>query len=126
MERRLISVIFLALWLHSNVAITQEQYEFTAYTHTGYRCATMVYPQEGVTIAVDPKVIPLNSWVYVEEYGLRKAMDTGGDIKGKRVDLFLGTEQECRNFGRRDLKVWTLQKCSEWSRGKNMKIQILI
>ncbi len=105
----LIGVIYLALWLHANVgAITQEQYEFTAYTHTGYRCATMVYPQEGLTIAVDPHVIPLNSWVYVEGYGLRKAMDTGGDIKGKRVDLFLGTEQECRDFGRRNLKLWRI------------------
>jgi 3D (Asp-Asp-Asp) domain-containing protein len=102
-------VLALLLWLHSSINIQQETFEFTAYTHTGYRCATMVYPQEGLTIAVDPSVIPLNSWVWVEGKGLRKAMDTGGDIKKKRIDLFLGTEQECRVFGRRDLNVWRVK-----------------
>ena len=39
-------------------------------------------------IAVDPSVIPLGSKVYVEGYGYAIAADTGGSVKGKRIDVF--------------------------------------
>ena len=51
--------------------------EATAYTHTGNPTATGIYPYRGV-IAVDPKVIPLGTRVYVEGYGYAQAQDTGG------------------------------------------------
>ncbi|MEJ2209462.1 MAG: ubiquitin-like domain-containing protein [Anaerolineae bacterium] len=38
-------------------------------------------------VAVDPTVIPLKTWMYVPGYGLAKANDTGGGVKGKFVDL---------------------------------------
>jgi uncharacterized protein YabE (DUF348 family) len=38
-------------------------------------------------VAVDPTVIPLKTWIYVPGYGLAKANDTGGGVKGKFVDL---------------------------------------
>lgn len=40
-------------------------------------------------IAVDPKVIPLGSKVWVEGYGEAIAGDTGGAIKGNRIDILL-------------------------------------
>lgn len=38
-------------------------------------------------VAVDPTVIPLNTWMYVPGYGVARAADTGGGVKGKFVDL---------------------------------------
>ena len=71
------------------------------------RTATGVKPRRGV-VAVDPKVIPLGTKLYVEGYGECVAADTGGAIKGNRIDLFFPTRQEVRNFGRRKVKVYIL------------------
>ncbi|AMA74533.1 G5 domain-containing protein [Aneurinibacillus thermoaerophilus] len=61
--------------------------------------ATGATAEEGRTIAVDPDVVPLGWWVYIEGYGFRKAEDTGGAIKGNRMDLFFESEQEAQDFG---------------------------
>ncbi|MFA5537423.1 MAG: 3D domain-containing protein [Bacillota bacterium] len=82
--------------------------EATAYTHTGNRTKTGTWPQVG-TIAVDPKVIPLGTKLYVEGYGVGKAEDIGGAIKGNRIDVFLDTEKECVIWGRKNLKVYILE-----------------
>lgn len=58
------------------------------------------------TIAVDPRVIPLGSTVYVEGYGYAVAEDTGGDIKGNRIDVFFPSESEAQNWGRRNVNVY--------------------
>ncbi len=79
----------------------------------GGMSATGLPLQKGV-IAVDPSVIPLGSRVYVEapdgswSYGYAVAADTGGAIKGKRVDLLFLTKSECNNFGRRSCLVYVL------------------
>lgn len=44
--------------------------------------------KEGRTIAVDPKVIPMGWWVYIEGYGFRRAEDKGSAIKGKKIDIY--------------------------------------
>jgi 3D (Asp-Asp-Asp) domain-containing protein len=59
-------------------------------------------------IAVDPSVIPLGSKVYVEGYGEAIAGDTGGAIKGNRIDVFIPSEQDAINFGVKQLKVTIL------------------
>ena len=56
-------------------------------------------------IAVDPKVIPLGSKVWVEGYGVAIAGDTGGAIKGRRIDILMPTKDDCFDFGRRTVKV---------------------
>lgn len=80
----------------------------TAYTHTGNRTASGVYPTVGYTVAVDPNVIPLGTMLYVEGYGYARAEDTGGLIKGNRIDVFLNTESECVNWGVRTVRVYVL------------------
>ncbi len=67
-------------------------------------------------VAVDPKVIPLGTRLYIESsdggkswvYGYCIAGDTGGAIKGNKVDLCFNTKAECRSFGRRTATVYIL------------------
>ena len=66
-------------------------------------------------IAVDPKVIPLGTRVYIEIpggqwfYGFAVCEDTGGAIKGNIIDLFFNTYDECVRFGRRGAILYVLE-----------------
>lgn len=55
--------------------------------------------KENHTIAVDPDIIPLGWWVYIEGYGLYKAEDTGGAIKGKKIDIYIEDLEAVNQFG---------------------------
>lgn len=60
-------------------------------------------------IAVDPRVIPLGTKVYVEGYGYAVAADTGGAIKGHKIDVFFPTKAEAFRWGVRKVKIKILQ-----------------
>lgn len=60
------------------------------------------------TVAVDPKVIPLGSVLFVEGYGYAVALDTGKAIKGYRIDLFFETRRQALEFGKREVLVCIL------------------
>ena len=81
--------------------------ETSAYTYTGYRTASGKHPEVGM-VAVDTGVIPMGSKLYVEGYGYGRAADTGGSIKGNRLDLFMEERSQCLNWGRRTVKVYVL------------------
>lgn len=78
------------------------------------------HPQYGVTrsglkvkpgiVAVDPKVIPLGTWLYVEGYGEALAADTGGAIKGNRIDLYYESPKDVAKYGKKKVKVYVLDK----------------
>lgn len=80
--------------------------------NAGGRTATGIKAQTYKTIAVDPRVIPLHSKVYVEfpkqpyRNGYYYAHDTGGAIKGKIIDVFVGGHKEMYNFGRQTVHVY--------------------
>ena len=76
----------------------------TAYTWSGNKTATGIWPEPGI-VAVDPSVIPLGTQLYIEGYGPAIAADTGGDIVGNRIDLYMDTEDECWEFGRQEVRV---------------------
>lgn len=59
-------------------------------------------------ISVDPSIIPLGSKVYIEGLGTYTAADTGGAIKGNRIDVLMATKQAALQFGRRHLKLTIL------------------
>ena len=65
-------------------------------------------------VAVDPRVIPLGTRLYVQsldgssDYGFAVAEDTGGAIKGNKIDLFFESAEQVRQFGRRRVKVYIL------------------
>jgi 3D (Asp-Asp-Asp) domain-containing protein len=87
-----------------------------AYAYSsGYITAIGTKPRVGV-VAVDPKVIPLGSRLYIESidgeswaYGYAVAEDTGGMIKGNTVDLYMQTKDLCKQFGIRQARVYILE-----------------
>lgn len=66
-------------------------------------------------VAVDKSVIPLGSTLYIESmdewpsYGMASAEDTGGAIKGNKIDLFFQSRDTVKQFGRRMVKVYVLE-----------------
>jgi uncharacterized protein YabE (DUF348 family) len=60
-------------------------------------------------IAVDPRIIPLGTKVFVEGYGYAVAADTGGAIKGHKIDVFFPTKAEAFRWGVRKVKIKILQ-----------------
>jgi 3D (Asp-Asp-Asp) domain-containing protein len=59
-------------------------------------------------ISVDPRVIKLGSKVYVPGYGYAIAADTGGAIKGNKIDVFIPSEKAAIQWGRKTLKIQIL------------------
>jgi len=93
----------------------------TAYDATFESCGKHPdHPQYGVTysglrvrhgiVAVDPKVIPLGTYLYVEGYGEALAADIGGAIKGNRIDLYYESPKDVARYGKRAVKVYVLDK----------------
>jgi 3D (Asp-Asp-Asp) domain-containing protein len=60
-------------------------------------------------VAVDPRLIPLGSTVYIEGYGSGVAGDVGSAIKGRRIDLGFDTRAEALQWGRRRVTVYVLE-----------------
>ncbi|MGB9857255.1 MAG: 3D domain-containing protein [Dictyoglomaceae bacterium] len=61
-------------------------------------------------IAVDPRVIPLKTPLYIPKYGFAIAGDTGGAIKGYKIDLLYPSRREVLNFGKRKVAVYILER----------------
>ena len=86
------------------------QAEATAYTsdpaeNGGWNVTALGTPLVYGTCAVDPNVIPLGSQIHVEGYGSCLAADTGGAIKGNRIDVLVNSKGEAANWGRRSVQV---------------------
>jgi uncharacterized protein YabE (DUF348 family) len=80
----------------------------------GYgRTATGVYakrdPNGYSTVAVDPKIIPYGTKLYISGYGLAIAQDTGGAINGYKLDLYFNTLNQCFSWGVRNVTVYVLR-----------------
>ena len=95
--------------------------EMTAVAYTRYFHCTGRHPGDphfGITasgiplehgiVAVDRNVIPLGTRLYVEGYGFALAADVGGGIRGYKIDLYMGTLQAARQWGRRNVTVFIL------------------
>jgi len=99
----------------SNTAAKEITVEASAYTASCEGCTGITATginlktnPNAKVISVDPAVIPLGSKVYVEGYGEAIAGDTGGAIKGNRIDVFFPSQQDAINFGVKKLKVTIL------------------
>ena len=79
-------------------------------TASQLRTSRGLIPKEGRTIAVDPKVIPYGTTVYIEGYGYFVAEDCGGAIKGNRIDIFTNSYSHAISQGRKVANVWIIGK----------------
>ncbi|KZE78919.1 hypothetical protein AV654_15620 [Paenibacillus elgii] len=63
------------------------------------------------TIAADPKVFPIGTVLYIPGYGYGVVADTGGAIKGNRIDLYFETkDQVYKEWGKKTLNVFVVKK----------------
>jgi len=84
---------------------------YAPYCCVGVRSRTSIGLQAGHgVVAVDPTIIPLGSYLFIEGYGQAIAGDVGGDIKGLRIDLGFATTREALRYGRRAVRVYILTK----------------
>jgi 3D (Asp-Asp-Asp) domain-containing protein len=60
-------------------------------------------------VAVDPSVIPLGTRMYIPGYGHAVAGDTGGAIRGRRIDLGFNSNAQAYQFGRRAVTVYLIK-----------------
>jgi len=88
--------------------------EATAYTPSvletdgdPWTTSVMLHSGYGI-VAVDPTVIPYFTPLYIEGYGYAVAGDTGGAIRGNRIDVFFYDWHDMNRWGRRTVKVWIL------------------
>lgn len=72
--------------------------------------ATGTQVTAGRTIAVDPRVIPYGTEVYIEGYGWRVAEDCGGAVNGKHIDVAVETHSQALSMGTTTGGVWILVK----------------
>ena len=86
-----------------------ELYKHICGTGTGIT-ATGTQVAAGRTIAVDPKVIPYGSQVYIEGYGWRTAEDCGGSVKNKQIDIAVETHADALSMGVTNGGIWLLVK----------------
>jgi len=82
-------------------AYSSEQPGLSQYTATGTLC------RRGV-IAVDPRIIPLGTKVFIPGYGYAVAEDTGGAIRGHIIDVAFDTVAECYEFGRKHIDIYII------------------
>ena len=86
--------------------------EATAYLPTdggGHGITASGIPARWGVVAVDPRVIPLGTRLYIPGYGYAVAADTGGAIKGMKIDLCMEDYAQAWGFGRRYVKVYVLE-----------------
>ena len=73
--------------------------------------STGVKPVEGTTIAVDPKVIPYGTKVYIPEFDkVFIAQDCGSAIKGNRIDIFMNDYNRCMEFGYKTITIYIISE----------------
>lgn len=110
---------------HEEPEIAGLHFVATAYTAAEDECGKPVgHPDYGRTasgemvrrgiVAVDTDVIPMHSLIRIEGAGdlsgVYEVKDTGGAIKGNRIDIYVPTKHEAYKFGRRDIKVYILRE----------------
>ena len=101
-----VEVAYKDAFVYQATAYTAASDPYNGLTATGARAKVGI-------VAVDRKVIPLGTKLYVQsidstkDYGYCIAGDTG--VIGKRIDLYYNTLGECYTFGRRDVKIYVLK-----------------
>ncbi|MBV8151370.1 MAG: DUF348 domain-containing protein [Candidatus Eremiobacteraeota bacterium] len=94
----------------ANAAIRVLATAYTPYCGGGCSGITALGTRAGYGIvAVDPGVIPLGTHLYIPGYGRAIAGDTGGAIRGRRIDLGFESQSDAIRFGTREIVVYVLR-----------------
>jgi 3D (Asp-Asp-Asp) domain-containing protein len=106
---------------HSLRSLRAKAKKFLAFAYTSKRMTSVgSRPVSGTTIAADPRVLPMGSRVEVtgagEYSGVYTVSDTGGNIKGHTVDIFVDSHEEAVEFGRKQVHVALLEAPRETAR----------
>lgn len=99
------------------------EFAATAYCLKG-RTASGIDVKQGM-IAADPRVLPLGTVVHLRAgsyTGTYTVTDTGGRIRGRRVDVYVPTHREAVQFGRRQVKIKVLGSGTKDNRGNKSLI----
>lgn len=95
--------------------------ECTAYT-AGYESTgkTPDHPAYGITasgrkvaegmVAADTSVLPFGTKIWIEGLGVYEVQDTGGDIIGNRIDIYMNDLDRAVQFGRQYRRVIVLER----------------
>lgn len=103
-----------AVFIDGHQVVYRDALDMTASVYTTGEAGVGTVTRTGVSVrtgavAVDPNVIPLGTLLYVEGYGYAVAVDTGGAIRGNRIDLFSwASVSDALHFGLQPRKVWVL------------------
>jgi 3D (Asp-Asp-Asp) domain-containing protein len=87
----------------------KRSFKVKSYAYTGGGTTASGKKAKVGRIAVDPRVIKLGTWLYVEGYGLAQACDKGGGIKGKIIDVYLNSVKDCYNWGVHKVRIYILK-----------------
>lgn len=99
-------LLFTTVTLGSSINLGKASYKTfiaTAYSIKG-RTASGKNTRQGI-IAADPRVLPLGTKVHIEEHGTFVVADTGGAIKGNKIDIWVSSKAEALKFGRKKVKL---------------------
>lgn len=102
--------------------VAPETYTATAYSLRG-RTASGKPVSRGL-IAADPRVLPLGTRVRVDAGSLSGeylVADTGGAVKGRRIDIWTPTTREAMRFGRRAVKLTVLSFGGRRSKARSVR-----
>jgi len=93
----------------------KEETEWFYFIATGYSANDPAQGTNNITatgkeiktgmIAVDTKIIPLGATIEIKDIGIFTAEDTGGKIRGNRIDIYFETKEEAERFGRKIIWV---------------------
>ena len=94
---------------HEIITVTATAYTSSPSENGGNTKTATGHPLRGNIIAVDPRIIPLGSTVHIKGLGVYRALDTGGAIKGRRIDILMSRGGMGR-WGRRKVEVTILAR----------------
>ncbi|MGL5312829.1 MAG: SH3 domain-containing protein [Peptostreptococcaceae bacterium] len=93
----------------TNTSNTSNTMSVVATAYTGYSTTSTGQKPVWGTIAVDPKVIPYGTKVYIPAFDqVFVANNTGGAIKGNKIDIYMNSKSECYNWGRKTIEIQIL------------------
>lgn len=94
--------------VYADTTNTASTSEYSNYTATAYclqgKTADGSKVRKGI-VAADPRVLPLGATIDIKDKGVFKVADTGGAIKGTRLDIWMGSCSDARQFGRQTVQV---------------------